>query len=147
MPKAKKTKGKRSAIRRRTYQVFISHATADKWVATQICEILKTRDVQTFRDDRDINGGEEIPEAIRKAIRQSDEMIVLLTPSSVNRPWVQFEMGAAWGRRDGYRINILLYHTTANDIPQQFNTKKACSLNDFGQVCAEIERRARGRST
>ncbi len=47
------------------YQVFISHATADKWLARVICEKIEAIGAATFRDDRDILGGDDIPEEIR----------------------------------------------------------------------------------
>ena len=46
----------------------------------------------TFRDDCDIDGGDDIPETIRAEIKRSRESIVLLTPESVNRPWVLLEV-------------------------------------------------------
>jgi hypothetical protein len=44
------------------YQVFVSHATADKWLAKAICEKFEATGAATFRDDRDIRGGDDIPE-------------------------------------------------------------------------------------
>ena len=77
------------------YQVFVSHATPDKWVARTICEKIDgVLGAKTFRDDRDIDGGDDIPERLRMEIERSAELIVLLTPISVNRPWVLLEVGA-----------------------------------------------------
>ncbi|NLS98000.1 MAG: toll/interleukin-1 receptor domain-containing protein [Planctomycetaceae bacterium] len=86
------------------YQVFVSHATADKWIASTFCEKIDATGASTFRDDRDINGGDDIPESIRSQIKQSRELVVLLTPESVDRPWVLLEVGAAWALRRDYRI-------------------------------------------
>jgi TIR domain len=85
--------------RRKPYQVFVSHATADKWIAVRICEAIdRIGGVNTFRDDRDIDGGDDIPERIRREIQQSREMVVLWTPESMGREWVRLEIGAAWGK-------------------------------------------------
>jgi len=94
---------KRSA---KPYQVFVSHATADKWLATTLCEKIEQAGAATFRDDRDIDGGDDIPERIRAAIKRSRELVVLLTPHSVNRPWVLPEVGAAWGWSKAVRITL-----------------------------------------
>ena len=67
------------------YQVFVSHASADKWLARTVCEKIEETGASTFRDDRDINGGDDIPEEIRRQIKQSREIVVLLTPDSVDR--------------------------------------------------------------
>lgn len=50
----------RSAARARPYQVFVSHATSDKWLAKAICEKIEATGAVTFRDDRDIHGGDDI---------------------------------------------------------------------------------------
>ncbi len=46
------------------YRVFVSHATADKWVARMICEKIEAVGAITFRDDRDIEGGDSIPKSL-----------------------------------------------------------------------------------
>jgi hypothetical protein len=45
-----------------------------------LCAKIEEVGVRTFRDDRDIDGGDDIPDAVRAAIEASDEMVVLLTP-------------------------------------------------------------------
>lgn len=128
---AQKTKTKPGKSKSSKWQVFVSHASADKWLATTICEKIEAVGATTFRDDRDINGGDDIPEAIRTQIKQSRELVVLLTPKSVDRPWVLLEVGAAWGWRKGYRIVPILYQVTVDAIPDIIKGKKAFDLNEF----------------
>src|SRR5437868_10620610 len=108
----KEERGERAA--RTQYRVFVSHATADKWLATTFCEKIEAAGASTFRDDRDINGGDDIPEEIRTQIKQSRELVVLLTPESADRPCVLLEVGAAWGWRR--RIVPVLCHVTVDAI-------------------------------
>jgi hypothetical protein len=108
----KKKKAAKKARRNPAYQVFVSHATADKWLATTFCEKIDATGATSFRDDRDINGGDNIPETIRTEIQVSRELVVLLTPDSIERPWVLLEVGAAWGRRKNYRIVPVLCHVS-----------------------------------
>lgn len=136
-----KRKGKRKPIAKPKYQVFVSHATADKWIAATFCEKIELLGASTFRDDRDIDGGDDIPEAIRTQIKQSRELVVLLTPKSVDRPWVLLEVGAAWGWRNDYRIVPVLYHVTVEAIPDIIKGKKAFQLNEFDQYLKELQRR------
>jgi TIR domain len=123
------------------YQVFISHATADKWIAMALCEKIESQGATTFRDDRDIDGGDDIPETIRLQIKQSHEMIVLLTPQSVGRQWVVLEVGAAWGWSRKIQIVPILYHVDVDPIPEMIKQKKAINLNDFDQYLAELRNR------
>lgn len=138
----KKGSGKKSPAK--PYQVFISHATADKWLAKVLCEKIEATGATTFRDDRDIHGGEDIPEEIRRQIKQSKEIVVLLTPQSVNRQWVILEVGAAWGWSKRIRILLIMYHVTVDPIPDMIKNKKAIPLNDFDQYANELAERVRG---
>jgi len=126
---------------RANYQVFLSHATADKWVAKVLCEKIEVVGASTFRDDRDINGGNDIPEEIRRQIKHSQEIVVLLTPESVGREWVLLEIGAAWGWRKNFRIVPILYHVDIDPIPTIIKAKKAININDFDNYLSEVSRR------
>jgi hypothetical protein len=126
------------------YQVFVSHATADKWIAKIICEQIERTGATTFRDDRDIRGGEDIPEEIRRQIKQSKEMVVLLTPESVERRWVTLEVGAAWGSSKRIRITTLLCHVSVDPIPALIKSKKAINLNEIDNYLNELAHRVRG---
>lgn len=139
--KKKQTARKSKKSMTAAYRVFVSHATADKWLATTFCEKIEQMGAATFRDDRDINGGDDIPQEIRMQIKQSRELVVLLTPESVDRPWVLIEVGAAWGWRKDYRIVPILCHVTVEAIPDIIKGKKAFQLNEFDHYLAELRRR------
>ncbi len=95
----------------------------------------------TFRDDRDIDGGDDIPDRIRSEIKQSREVVVLLTPHSVDRQWVILEVGAAWGWSKNVRIIIIMCHVSVDPIPDMIKSKKAISLNEFDRFIADLTER------
>jgi hypothetical protein len=100
---------------RARYRVFVSHATADKWIAKTICEKIDTvPGCSTFRDDRDIGGGERIATALRAELVRSDELLLLFTPASLASRWVTLEVGAAWGL--GMRIVPVYYNTSIDQV-------------------------------
>ena len=137
------TKAEKQDVRR-DYRVFVSHATSDKWLARVFCEKIDAiGGASTFRDDRDIGGGDDIPEAIRKQIKQSKELVVLLTPESVDRQWVLIEVGAAWGWRKEYRIVPILCHVTVDAIPDIIKGKKAFHINEFDDYLRELKDRVK----
>jgi hypothetical protein len=121
----------------------VSHASADKWLATTFCEKIEATGATTFRDDRDIQGGDDIPEQIRDEIKRSRELVVLLTPDSVNRPWVLLEVGAAWCWRKNYRIIPVLCHVTVDAIPGIIKGKKGFHMNEFDQYLKELSKRVK----
>ncbi len=138
-----KAKAPRTTKPSKDYQVFISHATTDKWIAKTLCEKIESTGATTFRDDRDINGGDDIPEEIRRQIKQSREMLVLLTPQSVGRIWVALEVGGAWCWSKKIRIILVMYHVSADPIPDMIKNKKAIPLNDFDQYLSDLKERVR----
>jgi hypothetical protein len=125
------------------YQVFISHATADKWIATTLTNLFEEVGAKVFRDDRDINGGDDIPDSIRMEIKRSQEVVVLLTPHSVNRQWVLLEVGAAWGWRRHVRITPIMCHVELDPLPDMLKSKKAISINDSATFCSELKERVK----
>ncbi|QDV38103.1 toll/interleukin-1 receptor domain-containing protein [Tautonia plasticadhaerens] len=125
------------------YQVFISHATPDKWIAKVLCEKLEGVGATTFRDDRDVDGGDDIPDEIRRQIKRSKELLVLLTPKSVGRPWVLLEIGAAWLWSGKTRITVVLYHVEVDSVPDMLKSKKAIALNDLDEYLSEVAKRVR----
>lgn len=126
------------------YQVFVSHATTDKWIATKVCELIERAGAKTFRDDRDIHGGDDIPEEIRRQIKQSKEIPVLLTPESINRQWVILEIGAAWVISEKMRITIVRYHIPIDTVPVMLRNRKSITLNEFDRYLTELSTRVRG---
>ena len=106
-----------------------------------MCEKIEEAGAETFRDDRDIDGGDDIPERIRLEIKRSKELVVLLTPNSVDRPWVMFEVGAAWGRDGSLRIVPILYQIEVDTIPAIIKAKKAIQLNECDAYFAEVKAR------
>jgi hypothetical protein len=79
--------------------IFISHAGEDTWIARQIAREIKARGARPFLDQADIHVGAEFEDDIRRFLDQADELLVLFTPWSLERPYVWVEIGAAWIRR------------------------------------------------
>lgn len=134
---------KRNSVKAKNYQVFVSHATADKWLATALCIQLESTGATTFRDDRDIDGGEDIPERIRSEIKRSRELVVLLTPNSINRPWVLIEVGAAWGWSRKMKIIAIMCHVDVDPLPGMMKSKKAVDINKCDEYISELRSRVR----
>jgi hypothetical protein len=108
-----------------------------------ICEKIEAVGATTFRDDRDIDGGDDIPDSIRLAIGECRELLVLLTPVSVARPWVLMEVGAALLRGDEMRIVAVRRHIDMEPIPSMLKSKKIVDLNLFDDYLEELAGRVR----
>jgi hypothetical protein len=80
--------------------IFISHSSADHALAESLARHFEASepDVKTFVASRpgDIRADTEWLPSVQKGLRDADAYVVLLTVNSVLRPWVSFEVGAAW---------------------------------------------------
>jgi TIR domain-containing protein len=79
--------------------IFISHSSQDTWIAKQIAREVSLSGATPFLDEADIEVGEDFEESILNFLEQAHELLVLLTPWALDRPYVWAEIGAAWGRR------------------------------------------------
>jgi hypothetical protein len=79
--------------------VFVSHSSQDTWVAKQIAREIEARGATPFLDEAQVDAGADFEEDILNFLEQAHELVVLLTPWALERPYVWAEIGAAWGRR------------------------------------------------
>lgn len=79
--------------------VFISHSGEDTWIAKQIAREIKARGATPFLDEAAVDAGRDFEEDILTFLERAHELVVLLTPWALERPYVWAEIGAAWGRR------------------------------------------------
>jgi hypothetical protein len=77
-------------------KVFISYSQYDGDAAASLLELLEGVGVTCFLAEKSIDPGIEWDSAIREAIRQTDHLLVLVTPKSKDSVWVAAEVGAAW---------------------------------------------------
>lgn len=94
--------------------VFVSHSGADTWVAKQIAREIAACGAVPFLDEAEIDVGADFEEDILAFLERADELVVLITPWALERPYVWAEIGAAWGRR--IPIVGLLQGLSAGDL-------------------------------
>ena len=125
--------------------VFISHSGTDTWVAQQIARHVEECGAEPFLDESNIAFGEDFEDRILAALGQSHELLVLLTPWSLSRPYVWAEIGAAWGRR--IPIVGILHGITFNDlqsdsrIPLIIKRRDCVELNDIESYLDQLRQR------
>jgi hypothetical protein len=77
------------------HSIFLTYARSDaSWVA-KFADALNSVGIQTVSDVDVLRAGESFEDGLRDALRQSDTLIVLFSPNSLNNPNVYFELGAA----------------------------------------------------
>ena len=78
------------------YDVFISYSSKDSELALRIYSNLCDSEVRCFLAEKDISAGDRWEDRIRKALRSSEQILLLVTSSSMNSQWVIAEASAAW---------------------------------------------------
>jgi len=81
--------------------VFVSHISEEGEIAGLVKTMLQEDFLGNLKgftssDIGSIGAGENWLTAIERAMSEAKAVIVLCSKASVNRPWVQFEVGAAW---------------------------------------------------
>ena len=76
-------------------RVFICHASEDKTVARQLAQAMTRLGADVWFDEWVIKVGDSIVEKINDALGTVSHLIVLLSKTSVTRPWVKKELSSA----------------------------------------------------
>jgi len=75
--------------------VYLAYAAADRAWAEHFSAALRDAGVNVWFDAAEIRPGDEWKEATKQALRNSETLVFVLTPNSVDNPWSLFELGAA----------------------------------------------------
>jgi hypothetical protein len=127
--------------------VFISHSSADMWVAKQIAREIEACGATPFLDEAHIDVGADFEEDILNFLERAHELVVLITPWALDRPYVWAEIGAAWCRR--IPIVALLLGLTPTELqtrpgaPIFLKKRNLLQLNDIDVYLDQLSARMR----
>jgi hypothetical protein len=127
--------------------VFISHASADQWIAGRLKKEIVACGAECFLDAGAIETGDEVDAALKQALNASTELVVLFTPAALDRPYVWMEIGVAWGQDK--RIVGILHGLTTSELtardgwPPFLTGTRFRDINEFDEYLDELRRRIR----
>jgi hypothetical protein len=121
------------------YDVFLSYSSADTEKANDIRKALEESDLNCFMADKEIKGGDEWSDKIRKALRVSHEVCLLFSPNSVKSEWVLTEWGAAWVLEK--RIVPVLLRVDVKDLPERLKALQVFDFSDISRYVNEVSSR------
>ncbi len=137
-----------NAESRKKRLVFVSHSSHDTWVARQIAREVAICGAEPFLDEADVDVGADFEEEILAFLEKADELLVLLTPWALSRPYIWAEIGAAWGRR--IPIVAVLHGISAAElqsrpeVPLFLKRRDLVALNDVDAYFRQLKSRASG---
>jgi hypothetical protein len=82
-------------------QAFVSHTGEEAPIALTLRaaidrDFLGILQVFVSAETEDVGAGENWLQAVEAALQDSSIFLVLCSPTSISRPWINFEAGAAW---------------------------------------------------
>lgn len=100
-------------------KVFLSYTSDDKMIAKRIAESLQANGIDTWWDQWCIRAGNSLRQKIDEGLEDCTHFLVLLTPQSINKPWVNQEMDAGLIRKLNNECKFLpvRYELLATDLP------------------------------
>jgi hypothetical protein len=108
-------------------RIFVSYAAEDTGPATElISQLTRQPNFHVFTTDR-ISAGGNWRSKIKKELSQSDYFLVLLSPTSIQSKWIQFELGAAWGLNK-FIIPVVTSQEVVNQIPLELGDLQIIEL-------------------
>ena len=116
-------------------------------MAKQIAREIDAAGARSFLDEAEVDAGADFEEDIRDFLARAHELVVLLTPWALDRPYVWAELGAAWGR--GIPIVALLLGLTSGElqsrpeIPVFLKKRDLLELNSIDTYIQQLLRRVK----
>ncbi len=127
--------------------IFISHASTDKPIAEIIksqIDLVFSNKVYVFVSSVPgvIKPGSDWLNDIKLNLEKAKAVIVLITPVSINRPWIWFEVGASWAKMIDKKSKIYpicVPKVELSKLPEPLNRLNAISLGDIEQINAFLQ--------
>lgn len=116
--------------------VFLSYTHEDRDLAEKIATQLTTVGIDTWWDEWEIRAGDSIVQKIDEGLGDCTHFIVLLTPRSIDKPWVKAEMDAAFVRKltDSVKFIPLRCDLSAEQLPPLLRGLLSPQINDVSST-------------
>jgi tetratricopeptide (TPR) repeat protein len=93
--------------------IFISHTSQDDAFVKELREALESHGLTVWVDSRSLRGTSRLSPEIDEAIKEARQVIAVVSPNTINSPWVSKEINKALEikrerRADGYRVIPIL---------------------------------------
>jgi TIR domain len=124
------------------FDIFISYSTGDAGLADELRTDLVGGGLTCFMAEKDVQIATEFQDSILQALIGSEQILVLLTPRSIQRPWILMEMGAAWALRKP--LIPALSHVALSDLPDPIKRYEGRVIETTAQRRALVAKLIRG---
>jgi hypothetical protein len=95
-------------VNRMSPRAFISHSSQDHEFVVKFATDLRTNGVDAWFSKWEIKPGDSIPAKIDEGLEDCEFFIIVLSKSSIDRPWVQTELAAATVRKQSGKVRKII---------------------------------------
>ncbi|WP_373001503.1 toll/interleukin-1 receptor domain-containing protein [Sulfurimonas sp.] len=118
--------------------IFISHITEEKEIAIAFKELIEESflgmiEVFVSSDSQSIAMGQKWLDGITKSLKECSIEVILCSPKSIQRPWINFEAGAGW-IRDISVIPLCHSGMIPSSLPMPLNLLQATTANEVSSL-------------
>ena len=113
-------------------KAFLSYASEDRELAEHVAQALQAAGVETWWDRWEIGAGDSIVQKINEGLGGCTHFIVLLSPNSIKKPWVQTEIDAGFIRRVSGEAKFIILRSelSAKRLPDLFRPLHSPALSE-----------------
>jgi hypothetical protein len=114
-------------------RAFLSFAWEDRALAEKIATALQANGVDTWYAEWEIGAGDSLRQKIDAGLGDCTHFLVLLSPASITKPWVNQEMDAGLVRKLNQQTRFIALRSglPAADLPPLLSGMLAPSIDDF----------------
>lgn len=121
-------------------KVFLSYAGEDAQLAEMIGRALMAKGIDTWWAGWSLSPGDSIRQKIDEGLSDCTHFVVLLTPRSIGKPWVQTEIDAGFMRKVESRCRFIPLRSDLDpgQLPPLLTTLRSPSMDDFDVAIAQL---------
>lgn len=114
------------------YEVFLSYSSDNSSEARTVSDAITHSGKRVFLAEKSIHPGHDFEDAIRKALKGSREVWLLVSPQSMQSEWVTTEWGAAWALEK--KIVPILFRCDVNNLPERLKRIHCIDFHRFNDL-------------
>ncbi len=121
-------------------KAFLSYAWEDKLLASRIAETLQANGIDTWWAEWEIRAGDSLRRKIDEGLGTCTHFLVLLTPTSIIKPWVNQEMDAGLVRKIESEAQFIALRSNleANALPPLLRGLLSPAISKFDEDIKQL---------
>ena len=114
------------------HDVFLSYSSGNSSEATKISRAVTDSGCKVFLAEKSIEPGLDFAEEIRRSLKGSREVWLLVSPSSIRSEWVTTEWGAAWALEK--KIVPILLRCDVDSLPERLRRLQCVDFHRYNDL-------------